>query len=58
MGATTNEARLARIERVAPPAEVVESLRVAQNNLLSELLGAVFAILTLAWIVASFVSLF
>jgi hypothetical protein len=58
MDVNMNEARLVGIERVAAPAEIAEPLRVAQNNLLSELPGAVFAILTLAWIVGSFVALF
>jgi hypothetical protein len=58
MDVNMNEARLVGIERVAAAAEIAEPLRVAQNNLLSELPGAVFAILTLAWIVGSFVALF
>ena len=58
MDVNMNEAGLAGIGRVTAPVELAESLRVAQNNLLSELPGAVFALLTLAWIIGSFAALF
>ncbi|MDO8433132.1 MAG: hypothetical protein Q7S58_12050 [Candidatus Binatus sp.] len=57
MNATTNEARLAGFRNVSETTEATESTRYAQNNLLSELPGAVFGLLTLGYIVSSLIAL-
>jgi hypothetical protein len=58
MAATTiNQARLAGFQQVKEQTETVAADRLAQNSLLSELPGAAFAFLTLAYIVLSFASL-
>lgn len=57
MSSATKEAKLAGLRGFEPPTEIGASIRLAQNNLLSELPGLVFAILTLAYIVASFATL-
>jgi hypothetical protein len=53
----TNEARLTAIAGVAEQDETAESLRFAQNNLLSELPGVAFGLITLAYIVTSLIAL-
>jgi len=57
MNATTNEARLAGFRNVAETIDATESTRYTQNALLTELPGAVFALLTLGYIVSSLISL-
>jgi hypothetical protein len=57
MAATTINQRLAGFQQVEEQTETVAADRIAQNSLLSELPGAAFAFLTLAYIVLSFVSL-
>ena len=59
MAATiTNQARIAGFQRIKEQTETVAADRIAQNSLLSELPGVTFAFLTLAYVVASFASLF
>jgi hypothetical protein len=57
MDATTVNQRLAGFQETQVQTENVAAERVAQNSLLSELPGATFAFLTLAYIVFSFASL-
>jgi hypothetical protein len=57
MDATTVNQRLAGFQDTQEQTENVAAHRVAQNSLLSELPGATFAFLTLAYIVLSFASL-
>jgi len=57
MAATTINQRLAGFQNVQEQTEMVAADRIAQNSLLSELPGLTFAVLTLAYIVLSFVSL-
>ena len=57
MAATTIDQRLAGFQQVQEQTENVAADRMVQNSLLSELPGVVFAFLTLAYIVLSFVSL-
>jgi hypothetical protein len=58
MAATTiDQARLAGFQQVKEQTDTVAADRIAQNSLLSELPGAMFALLTLAYIVLSFASL-
>jgi hypothetical protein len=54
---TVNQARLAGFEGTKEQTESGAAERMAQNSLLSELPGATFAFLTLAYIVLSFASL-
>lgn len=56
MATTTNEARLAGLNRLET-VEATESIRYAQNTLLSELPGVVFAFLTLGYVITSFLTL-
>ena len=56
MEATIREARLAG--NFAEREEVVASTRYAENNLLSELPGIAFGLITLAYIIGAFVALF
>ena len=56
MNTRTNEATLAGIGRIKEET-TAETLRYAQNALLSELPGAVFAFLTLAYVVSSLIGL-
>ena len=57
MDATTVNQRLAGFQDTQVQTGDVAAKRVAQNSLLSELPGATFAFLTLAYIVFSFASL-
>jgi len=57
MDATTVNQQLAGFQETQVQTENVAAERVAQNSLLSELPGATFAFLTLAYIVFSFASL-
>ena len=56
MNATTNDVTLAGIGK-ALPIESTDSLRCAQNNLLSELPGVIFGLLTLGYLVSSLLAL-
>jgi len=57
MNATTNEARLAGIGSINQPAPVSDVTRLAQYNMLNELPGAVFGLITVAYIVGSLLAL-
>jgi hypothetical protein len=57
MNATTNEARLTGFQNVTAQAESTEGIRYAQNAWLSELPGAVFGLITIAYIVSSLIAL-
>ena len=57
MAATTISQRLAGFQQVKEQTETVAADRIAQNSMLSELPGATFAFLTLAYIVFSLMSL-
>lgn len=57
MAATTLNQRIAGFNEVREQTETVAANRIAQNSLLSELPGMAFAVLTLAYIVFSLVSL-
>jgi hypothetical protein len=57
MAATTINQTLAGFQQVKEQTGTVVADRIAQNSLLSELPGVVFAFLTLGYIVLSFVSL-
>ena len=57
MDATTVNQQLAGFQETQVQTENVAAERVAQNSLLSELPGATFAFLMLAYIVLSFASL-
>ena len=56
MNATINEARLAGFTKTTEN-ETTEATRHAQNSLLSELPGLVFAVITLGYIVSSLLAL-
>jgi hypothetical protein len=57
MNATTNEARLAVVANLNETVEATAGTRLAQNSLLSELPGVVFAVLTLGYVVSSLIAL-
>jgi hypothetical protein len=57
MNATTNQTQIGRIETQQQINTKGEGYRVAQSTLLSELPGAVFAILTLAYVASSLIAL-
>jgi hypothetical protein len=58
MAATTINQRLAGFQQIEEQTETVAAAdRMAQNSLLSELPGAAFAVLTLAYVVLSFAHL-
>jgi hypothetical protein len=57
MAATTHGMRIARIGRIAETVGTTESAGYAQKAWLDELPGAVFAFVTLAYIVTSLLSL-
>jgi hypothetical protein len=50
------QAQFAVIDRISPQDRESESMRIAQNNLLSELPGVVFGLLTVGYIVTSLLS--
>lgn len=56
MNATTNDVTLAGMGK-AEAIESTESIRCAQNNLLSELPGVMFGLLTLGYLVSSLLAL-
>jgi len=57
MNATTNEARLAGIASINQAAAVSDVTRLAQYNMLNEIPGALFGIITVAYIVGSLLAL-
>ena len=57
MNATTNEATLNAITSNNEVVEATAGTRLAQNSLLSELPGVVFAVLTLGYVVSSLLAL-
>jgi hypothetical protein len=57
MAATTISQKLAGFQQVREQTETVAADRIAQNSLLTELPGLAFAVLTLAYVVFSLVSL-
>jgi hypothetical protein len=57
MNATTNEARLAGIGAAIEKAPVSEATRLAQYNMLNEMPGAIFGIITVAYIFSSLLGL-
>jgi hypothetical protein len=57
MNAPANEARLAGFTETTDAIESTEGTRYAQNNLLSELPGVVFGVITLGYIVSSLLAL-
>lgn len=56
MEAAIREARLAAVN-VAAQNETADSIRYAENNLLSELPGIAFGLITLVYIVSSLIAL-
>jgi hypothetical protein len=57
MNASTTEARLAGIATANETAEVSAATRLAQYNMLNEIPGAIFGIITVAYIVGSLIAL-
>jgi hypothetical protein len=57
MNATTNEARIAGIANANEAAAVSDVTRLAQYNMLNEIPGAIFGIITVVYIVASLLAL-
>ena len=57
MNATTNEVRLSGIGAVADRESLSDGTRVAQYNILNEVPGAIFGIITVVYIVSSLFSL-
>jgi hypothetical protein len=57
MNATTNEARIAGITNANEAAAVSDVTRLAQYNMLNEIPGAIFGIITVVYIVASLLAL-
>jgi hypothetical protein len=57
MAATTLNQRLAGFQQIQEQTETVAADRLMQNSFLSELPGAAFAVLTLAYIVLSLAGL-
>jgi hypothetical protein len=57
MAATTAKATLTGFYRANEQTETADAVRLAQNSFLSELPGATFALLTLAYVVMSLVAL-
>jgi hypothetical protein len=55
MAATTNQTQIGRIANELN--KTTDGVRYAQNSLLNELPGAVFAVITLAYVVSSLVHL-
>ena len=57
MNASTTEARLAGIASIDDATEVSDATRLAQYNMLNEIPGAIFGIITVAYIVGSLLAL-
>jgi hypothetical protein len=57
MNATTTEARLAAIASINEAAAVSDVTRLAQYNMLNEIPGAIFGIITIVYLVGSILAL-
>jgi hypothetical protein len=57
MNASTTEARLAGIASINQAADVSDATRLAQYNMLNEIPGAIFGVITVAYIFASLLAL-
>ncbi len=57
MNATTTEPRLAGIASISQAAAVSDVTRIAQYNMLNEIPGAIFGVITVVYIVASLLAL-
>jgi len=57
MNASTTEARFSGIASIDEAAEVSAATRLAQYNMLNEIPGAIFGIITVAYIVGSLIAL-
>ena len=57
MNATTKEARIAGMANANETAAVSDVTRLAQYNMLNEIPGAIFGIITVVYIVASLLAL-
>ena len=57
MNATTTEARLAAIASINQAAAVSDATRLAQYNMLNEIPGAIFGIITIVYLVGSILAL-
>ncbi|MGB8682614.1 MAG: hypothetical protein WCD12_07000 [Candidatus Binatus sp.] len=57
MNASTTEARFAGIASIDETTEVSAATRLAQYNILNEIPGAIFGIITVAYIVGSLLAL-
>lgn len=57
MNASTTEARLAGIAAINEAGDVSDATRLAQYNMLNEIPGAIFGVITVAYIVASLLAL-
>ena len=57
MNATTTEARLAAIASINEAAAVSDATRLAQYNILNEIPGAIFGIITIVYLVGSILAL-
>ena len=57
MNASTTEARFAGIASIDETTEVSAATRLAQYNMLNEIPGAIFGIITVAYIVGSLLAL-
>ncbi len=57
MNATTTEPRLAGIASINPAAAVSDATRIAQYNMLNEIPGAIFGVITVVYIVGSLLAL-
>ncbi|MGA7872269.1 MAG: hypothetical protein WCA22_15390 [Candidatus Binatus sp.] len=57
MNATTTQPRLAGLASINHAAEVTDATRLAQYNMLNEIPGALFGLITVAYIVGSLLAL-
>ena len=57
MNATTTEARLAAIGSINEAAAVSDATRLAQYNMLNEIPGAIFGVITIVYLVGSILAL-
>jgi len=57
MNASTTEARLAGIAAINEAVEISAATRLAQYNMLNEIPGAIFGIITVAYVVGSLLAL-
>ena len=57
MNASTTEARLAGIASINEVVEISAATRLAQYNMLNEIPGAIFGIITVAYVVGSLLAL-